>query len=245
MKKLSVIFLSISLWIVAGAGQAQSLLISMAPGFAMLDAAGIHHGATVDVVDELERRMKVGFDRKYLPPARCLSDFIEGKADILPFVQDPRMDEYGANAGLIVVVPQIAVTPKERLLLGFDDLYTLNAVGIVRGTVPLGPLVEDPKIKRQEIPDVDTGLRMLMNRRLDAIVASKIGMMTTLHNHKMESWVSWVKVGEMPMGFYLNKKHSNTPLFNILQESLKTMREDGAIEDIMDKHFGPFWREGT
>lgn len=244
MKKTCGILIGVALLVMATIGNAQTILISVAPGFAVLDSSGNYQGATVDIIKELERRMKLDLVEKFQPPPRSLSDFIEGKGDILPFVRDPRMEEYGDDGGLFVVLPQIAVTPKESPLLGFEDLYALKAVGIIRGAVPLGPLVEDPKIKRQEIADVDTGMRMLMNRRLDAVVASKIGLMTTLHNHKMESWVSWVKVGEMQMGIYVSKKPANSPMLNVLRESVKAMREDKTVEAIMDKHFGPFWRDG-
>lgn len=241
------IFALVALLIANGSAWAQSrsLLLSIAPGYTGLDQFQNCVGATCDMILIMEERLGEKFERRYQPPSRNFQDFIDGNGDVFPFFADPRMQSFGVESEAIAVIPQVAVTLKDKPLYGFDDLYSVGMVAIVRGGVPFGPLLEDPKIKRLEIPDVNIGLRMLVDRRVQTVVASKVGLMTALREHKMESWVTWVQVGELKLVFYLNPRLRGSEFSEKLFEVLRGMRNDGTVAKIFDRHFGPFWREGS
>lgn len=217
--------------------------ITEAPGFAAMDTSGNYVGVTVDYLNETIKRSQLPIEIRVLPGSRALSDFIEGKLPYLSFIRDERMHEFAVPLSHLGSISQVALTPKDKPVLGFDDLKSLTLVGIVRAGVPTGPLVEDPDIKRFEVNDVEVGLRMLMNRRIDALVASKIGIMKLVVDHKLQDFVTWTRVGTLGFTLYAHKNAANWPESQKLSETVNQIVKDGVIEASLDKTFGPMWRD--
>lgn len=213
------------------------------PGFAEIQPDGKYQGVAVDIVEAVLDQAKVDTKVVYLPAPRAFSNFIEGKVDYFITLYDERMVEYAEMGGMVGAIPQVALTLKSTQFDGFDDLYPMAAIGVMRGTVPVGPVFEDPKLKRVEVTDVHMGLRMLVNRRLDSVVVSKIGALKALNEHKMNGWVNWTKIGQMQFALYALKKHKGSAEFLQIKNALKQFVESGGVASGMDRHLGPFWRD--
>lgn len=214
-----------------------------APGYAQKDASGKYQGIAVDLTDEVEKRSGVALERKFEPGGRALSGFMEGNTDFFIFVYDERMSEYGEILSKTGSIALMSARPKDQpQIKTFEDLYAFEKNGIVRNAIPVGRIVEDEKLKRVEVSDSETGIKMLLAGRLDTMNASKVGLLTALKHLNVVDQVNMGKVGVMEFAMYAGKKVAGTETKEKVKTAIVSMVNDGAIDAVLDKHFGPDWR---
>lgn len=228
-----------------GPAAARKLTIAViqAPGFAYPDARGTYQGITIEYIKELKRRSNLPLEIDVMPGARARSSFIEGLMPYGAFIEDKRMEAHGKQLVHLGSISQVALTTKDKPVLSFEELQTLTLVGVVRAGVPWGPLLEDPAIKRFEVNDVEVGLKMLMNRRIDALVGSKIGIIRVVLNHKLDDSLTWTKVGMQGYALYAQNNAIEWRESKLMTAISEKMVSEGYLAAILDRVLGPIWRD--
>lgn len=223
--------------------QAEVWVLPELPGYAEKGADGNYKGLTIDLVDEITKRSGVAIEKKVEPAGRALSNFLEGTGDYFSFIYDERMSEYVYNLGKLGGVALVAATPKDKpAITKLEELYNLEKIGVVRGAIPVGPIAEDPKIKRVEVTDTDTGLKMLMGGRIDTMVASKVGLLAALNHLGKADEFNLGTVGTLDFATYAQKKLQDAESTKKIKAAADAFVAEGGLDAMLTKHFGDAWK---
>ena len=111
-----------------------------------------------------------------------------------------------------------------------------------RGIPPIGKLANAEGIKKSSVKDSLVGLRMVAGKRLDVMIASKIGLLSVVNKNNMADQLGeYFIVDEIIFGAYSQKKLADDPKTIQLTKALETARTDGTFDELGRKFFGAVW----
>lgn len=200
-------------------------------------------GVDPEIVKKIAAEMGITVEVVQAPLARCLAMLKAGEADLVTSIApDPDREGYMAFVPTVYKGENRKVfylNKSDNLAIAkLEDLHPLT-VGVKRAASYFEPFDSDKSIKKEEVSDDETGLKMLVAKRFKAFIANeptgdylvkKLG----LGKDVVKAKYMYVQPASGQMG--LSKKSALSPRLAEFDRILKRMVESGEIAKIIKKY---------
>ncbi|MBU1672807.1 MAG: ABC transporter substrate-binding protein [Actinobacteria bacterium] len=193
-------------------------------------------GFTVDLVDEIAKRMSLHGQVVPTPLKNTVTELNAGEFDIALLLVRPEGErEVDYSVPFMEVTPAVFVVEGSPVK-GEVDLSG-KVVGALAGSKQL-EMLEDMEALGRVVPYAanDLGFEALVNGEIDAFVAQKQISMATSERTGKTVMVSEIEV-EVPEQLAFGVKKGNTELLNRVNETLEEIKKDGTLGELQNKWF--------
>jgi ABC-type amino acid transport substrate-binding protein len=209
-----------------------------------IDENGNAVGSDVEILRELGRRLNITIEIELAPWVRVLSMTQSGQADGgFPLFITPERKEFALYTDVPVhvsVMTLYARLGQEFEYNDFSDLYN-KTIGINRGysiSEDFDLAAKIGKIKLEEVETIEQLVKMLINKRIDAIAATPSSVRTYLKEKSIEiSAIGHVR----SRAAYLTlskaaKIKDKENLLERINQTLLEMEQEGFIKEVTNKY---------
>lgn len=241
---LQVCFLMLLLGAV-GTASSQTLTwaIAAAPQYAEVDVAGEPFGPAYEVTISMVERSGLDIGVAVVPGGRLFEGLASGAYGFVSAPVGPAADAFGTLLTEVFDVPVIAVVAEGARLAGPEDLADLKAIGVARGTLPDLPLLQQLSPQLVELPTTRNGVHMLASGRIDALIASALGIILTARSEGLAQRLGEnIRVGDMRLGLYASKGLAYSPAAQQLRRAVEEVVAEGVVEAVAEREYGSNWR---
>jgi len=146
-----------------------------APWFVLKE--GKSAGVAVDMIALLAMRSGLQLDARGIPLARIARQLAQSdRAGFAIFARPEVLPAHLVQLGEPLDFPLLAIAPEEEPQPTLERLHLMAGVGLVHGAMRLLPADFIAGLSIREMPDVMSGLKMLENGRLRALLLTKVEM---------------------------------------------------------------------
>jgi polar amino acid transport system substrate-binding protein len=202
--------------------------------WAGINLAGRPTGAIVDLAEQLSQASGVAIQIAVVPYGRAAHMLIEGEADLM----------FAVSAGARNDLPSpIAELGKEEIVLlgGPGSMYVRLAdlhrktVGHLRKATFVSAFAEDADIAKYEFSSYEQGIQMLMRRRIDALIGSRITIDYTLRHLAIPapSLSRPFLVSHSGIVLYVSKRAATPNLVANLKKACDFLRRKKSLEILL------------
>lgn len=194
-------------------------------------------GSSYDLLNTIATHAGYTPVNKLLPFPRILSDLRSGDLDIALLVPTASVTEVAIPIGHLQDVNFILIGCYESSYSSLDDLDE-KRVGYLRGSGTSSKLIEGQNVNIFEANDYHNLLKMLISKRIDAIIGPEINIYWTLNDmadptiHLGERFV----LKSSPLHLVISKKSSTEELTERLTHAIDQLTSDGTIESIIRQY---------
>jgi PAS domain S-box-containing protein len=192
-------------------------------------------GIVVDLAGALAKRMKRPVRFEYMNWATAQQLVLEGRADALLQINptEERRKLYDFSESLLESEFSIFVRFDKERVYGISDLQGLK-VGVEEKGMPIGILNQNASINLTVIPDVVTGMHLLADGAIDAVVMDRwVGSFVLAENHIRGIRVAGQAIDKSRAAIAVKK--GNAALLAEINEALAAIRSDGSYAKILSK----------
>lgn len=243
--KLNVIIFSIfavlsavSLDIHAAASDRLNIVtVEMAPfGFFTKDKKST--GLLYDISNQIAEAAGIPYNNRIVPFARLIKELESGRADFGIFFLSKTNEKIAVKVAPVIPLENIVVGRKDT---HFDSLKSLHGktVATVRKAKYDEAFTSDFAIKKYETRSYGHSVRMLMNKRLDAMIGPKIGLYFTANR-------MGYSVEDLGIPLILNtkdtwlqfsrKKPDKAKIIAELKRAAERLEQNNIIRELADKY---------
>jgi PAS domain S-box-containing protein len=192
-------------------------------------------GIVVDIVDALEKKIGQPIEIKLMNWSEAQKIVEAGGADALIQINEneERKAIFDFSETLIDSKFSIFTLRGGRKISGTEDLEGM-CVGVEGKGFPRFILENYPSVQLSYIPSVFEGFQMLREGKLDAVVVDEWVGTYILANNKIDNiYIVGEPIAQLQSAIAVKK--GNTELLDLINKSLRDMKEDGTYQDIMNK----------
>lgn len=206
--------------------------------FGYTNAAGLQVGTYWEYVGELDKRTDLKIEREIVPKARVIEYLKRGIADAAILFKSPKIAEHVIFVSKIREIPIVVAHRKDTPIDRYEDLHKAQYVGHFRsGSVSIR-FDNDEKINKVPIYTYPSMIEMLQKGRVEAIVGNGIVIQNLL---KKQCLGKDIKLSPMTLGnkeqwLVMSKKSKHLDATHQLREAIDSLRSDGLLDDIFDRH---------
>ncbi|WP_342113171.1 substrate-binding periplasmic protein [Pseudoduganella sp. OTU4001] len=205
--------------------------------YGVIDSQGRVSGAFTEVFEMLGRNLGRPTEVVVAPYARTLALLRSGRVDMLLAMPSPAISEVAVPAGAVWSLETIAIGRAGTDLHRISDLHGLT-VARIRGT-DYGPeLMDDKAIRHYEVTDHVQGFQMLMEKRIDAIVGGRPGVLYAMRKlgiRRNQLGASFV-VNVREVQLHLSRRLVDEQFAAELRRGMAALRAEGRIEAVIAKY---------
>ena len=202
---------------------------------------GDYVGVFPDIVRELEKKSGHKIKITLSPYARINRELEVGRQDCTILIKEKKREEVATLGELAFHIPMGVIAIKSIQLENYNDLYKLD-ISVLRSLNIIDKFTEDKNLKKEFDTGYEIGLRKILHGRLNAI-AGTIPTIEYLAKEKgMEDILGKPMVLNLkPIYLQCSKKSKNDVFINDLNLALKTIRENGVLNDVVTKYWDLFF----
>jgi polar amino acid transport system substrate-binding protein len=233
----------------ANAAFARDLIVAIneAPPYRIInqtDDGPVYSGIYIDVIREAAKRAGIGLKFEVVPFKRALFLMETGEADLMlgPNRTDERLDYMYYFGAALPNEPKVVyvgvLDGNVRKVADFQN----KMVGVLRGANYGWQLNDAANLRMIEAADYNTLFRMLDLQRIDALIIPELQAIAHLKEHGpyrvrksdlvLQGQPSFIAISRLSEYFLDNS-------FNVLEQHLVDMRNDGTFALIYKSYAGP------
>ena len=192
------------------------------------------HGAFVDVVDELANRTDYAFEITLSPFARVGRELELGVQDCTILAPLPPSL---TTMGELILKQPLGVIGHSNLALTSDSDLAGKRISVLRGAALATKLGANTNLNMVFDKDYATGLRKLARGRVDAVAGAIPTLQYIARAAGVEAYLGAPLVlAYIPLNFQCSKKSNHLDAMEPINQAIKSMRDDGVINDIKLRH---------
>lgn len=208
--------------------------IEAVPWAAMDPSTGEPFGAFVEIVDALEQRTGLNIQTSLTPFARIDREMETGSHDCT--IAIPR-DKSLVSRGETLVTHDIGVVSLEEAPINSFETLRNKRLSIPRGSSISQVLEGDYNLQLEQDTDYLMALRKLQRGRIDGIAGAVPTIFYIAKKHDLYDMLApSFKLSDVPLMFQCSWKSEKLDLMPVLNEAIRSMKEDGSLEAISSKH---------
>ncbi len=173
------------------------------------------------------------------PYPRVVDNLITGKADMSILMENATIEKTCDAIAPILKVESIIVGLKGN---NFPDLLSLHGktVGVVRLAKYHSEFDQDLKIDKYEVNSYEQGLNMLISKRFDAVVGTKISLYYTLarQGYSAEILDTPLVLNSKIVSIQYSKESANPQAKNKIAQAVRKLIKQGEINKIIESYIG-------
>lgn len=210
----------------------------LAPPMGFVTDDGQPAGLYYEILNHIAETAGLSYTNQIVPFARALAELERGDADVSLFF---RRDQ---NTKLVPILP---VYTQKNIIIGrkgarFESLEDLHGklVAQMRGTSYDETFARDDAIKKVEIVDFVQGITMLMNERVDAMIAPDIGIFFTAQQsgYARDDFGDPLVVNTREAWIQASADTVDEHTIAALKTAIETLLADGTLQRISAKYAG-------
>ncbi|WP_324825804.1 transporter substrate-binding domain-containing protein [Sinanaerobacter sp. ZZT-01] len=208
-----------------------------APPLRFLDEDGIYKGVVVDFMNQLS--LEIGVEIKTVPYLweDALAALENGDTDICDmFMNEERSAKYAATKSIYNLRTVLAIQGDSDFTL--EDINHMS-IATQKGDYANAYLKKNySKAELVYVPDVSSGMKLLSEKKVDAVIGDEPVVYYTMSHNKDYSSFKLINTAlyEEDVVLALNKQKSE--LIPILNDAITNIRNKGQLEKIQQKWFG-------
>jgi len=214
------------------------IALNHAPPFRVVDGCNCT-GIYCDIIRSAAHEIDADLEFIRVPFKRALIMMKTGDADMmLGPNKNPERESYMVyliNAPLPRADKAFYVSPDSTPIQRYEDLYK-KTIGVLRGAVHSIRFDKDTAIKRYKLNSYESGIRMVLARRIEVIIMPEFIGDYTLRklgiNLKKSSYLIKGNISY----FTISKKSSLISKMKIIEEALMALAKKGIIQDIINRY---------
>ncbi|MEA4986659.1 MAG: transporter substrate-binding domain-containing protein [Anaerovorax sp.] len=208
-----------------------------APPLRFLDEDNIYKGVVVDFMNQLS--LEMGVEIKTIPYLweDALVALESGETDICDmFMNEERSSKYAATKPIYNL--------RTVLVIHEDADFTLKDINHMSVATQKGDYANDylrrnyPKAELVYVPDVSSGMKLLSEDRVDAVIGDEPVVYYTMSHNKDYSSFKLINTALYEEDVVLAINKDKAELIPILNDAITTIRNKGQLEKIQQKWFG-------
>src|SRR5450830_50992 len=194
-------------------------------------------GMMYEIGNLVARKTGLSFKNTLAPYARTAVDIENGNVDIVLRFGNEHMARVAQPVAIIVSMPVILVGPSGTHYTSLSELRG-KVVGFVRTSKYVEQFDSNTEIHKYAVNNYEQMARMLASRRLDAGIASNVG----LYYGALMAGVKPAQLGEpLVLGandfvLFFSKKTAKPETVNAVSEAVTKLKLNGEIQKIIDKY---------
>jgi ABC-type amino acid transport substrate-binding protein len=212
-------------------------VLSVAP-FSIQEESKPPSGLYVELLRTIIEHAKIDARIELFPLARVLGRLRDGSVAATLAIPNPDILDMSVPAAEVVSLESMVIGLKGARVASFDDLHGKN-ICLLRGSSFAPRLHDDSRIRKTELPDYESCIRMLRARRVDFMAAPTVGMWWNVRSGRIlqsELGEPFV-LSRRPVYLLVSKKSATPALLKSLAEGVRLAKADGSIDSIA-KRFG-------
>jgi len=214
--------------------------IAVAP-FGMVGDDGKPTGMMYDIANKIAETAGLKYTNTLVPYARSVVSLGEGLVDVVLRFNNAELPGVSTPLGSVATMPTIILSKKAQ---PFATLQALRGktVGVLKGGVFDDRFSKDEAILKQEVPDYDQMIRMLMAGRFDAAIGSNVGLYYVANKQGIAQDQLGTPLVLTTQDFlvHFSKKNKDERVKEALKAAIESLRKDGTFEKIIDKYMGGY-----
>lgn len=205
--------------------------------YGVIDAQGRHSGAYADVFEMLGKEIGRDIDVLVAPYARSLVLLQTGKVDMMIAMPSSAIAEVALPAGGVWELEAIAIGRADTQLHQLSDLRG-RTVARIRGTNYGPDFMDDKSIHHYEMTSHVQGLKMLFEKRIDAVVGGRPGIFYAMRKLgiRREQLGSSFAVQVREVQLHLSKRLADPQVAAELRRGMAALRASGRIDAVIVKY---------
>ncbi len=209
-----------------------------------LDSEGNPTGTHWDYLEAIAEHSGICINKRLLPYARVRASLEQGGHDGGIMFRSEDLDSKTQAAAHIRSLA-VVVIPKQGLSIGtYDDLKGLQ-IGKTRSTRLNSRFDNDAALRKYKLNNYEQAVKMIAAGRLDAVAGSQLVLSYQLNKlnafGKVDIKGSYV-LGHQEQWLQLSDKSQHADKIPLLRSTIATLKSQGVLDRIMDKHYGRDWR---
>ena len=214
----------------------RAVLLQLEP-LAFIDAQGRQKGILVDVLTELASEARVGIDILVAPYARATAMLTASNADLIAAIPYNHLLKDNASVGMIVDVDVLAVSRAGVRLERLQDLRG-KTVAFLRAARYGGGIDDDSSIIHYETNSHEQSLKMLLERRVDALIGGDIALLHAMRKLGVgpDKVGSVLKLHRASLELLLARRLNVPGLAEQLRNGLHALRTSGRIDALLARY---------
>ncbi|MCK5200922.1 MAG: transporter substrate-binding domain-containing protein [Spirochaetales bacterium] len=214
------------------------IALNHAPPFRIVSGSDFS-GIYIDIIKAAAMEMNAELEFIEVPFKRALVMMEEGNADMmLGPNRKPEREQYMVyllDAPLPRANKAFYVHPESSPIEKYEDLYGKN-IGVLRGAVYFNQFDEDNKLNKYEIPDYETGIRMVNGGRIDVLIMPEFSGDYTIKNMDINLQKSPYIVEGNVSFITVSKRSSLLSKCQLIEDALGIIESKGIVQEIIDKY---------
>ncbi len=172
-----------------------------------------------------------------VPLARAVEDIQNGNADVVIMFPNPTIETSAENLGLVLPMETVLFGRADAVFRSLRDVRG-KTVATVRGAKYDDRISKKNGIILYPTESYSQSLKMLLAKRVDAVVGPMLGLsFTAKNNHIPKHALGKPLVLSVAQGsLFLSRTHSTHDMKRRLTESIKRLKENGTINALLGKY---------
>lgn len=202
-------------------------------------------GVHWEYIEAIESESGLCIKKTLTPYARIWRSLEEGNHDGGIIFSSPDRADIVRLIAPIREIKTVVVAKKSQQLEHYDDLYRLS-IGKVRGSRLNDQFDNDDELNIVNLTHYSQATKMLSKDRIDAMAGGAQMIAYQLHTNNMNSLLdsgNRLVLGSRTQWLQMSQKSQHLDKADELAAAINRLVENGTFDDIMEKYYGPNWRE--
>lgn len=214
-------------------------VIKSAP-LAFIDASGKPAGIHYEAAKAVSKQPGIEMEVVPMNKGVIFSQIKTGKVDAGIFFPNKKWEKFTHNAGFVGEVKLIAINRKGLPLNRYEDLYQSKKIGLMPKMNFGLPFDTDKKLRKYEVRNYETQIKLLEKKRLDTITGNQIAIFYQLQKNNLSNAVELpgYVFKSLKNQFHLSKKSPHSGKLNQIQKAIEVLRKNGTFTKIVEKYVG-------
>jgi len=176
-------------------------------------------------------------DNKIVPLARAMYDIKTGDADVIIMFPNPFINTHAVNLGLVLPMDTVVLGRADVTIMSIDDLRG-KTVATVRGAKYDNRISQKNGIILYPTENYSQNLKMLMARRVDAVIGPILGLYYTARKNNIpkQAFGTPLILSTAQGSLFLSKKTLSADKKQRLTKAVKSLRAKGTMKMLLDKY---------
>lgn len=209
------------------------------PPFGFVAEDGQKTGMLYEMGNQIAQESGFSYENRIVPFARLIEDLTTGRADMGIFLHSKENEKSAVKVANIFTLKNIIIGLKGTAFKSLNDLHG-KTVATVRGAIYDEAFTADTAILKYETNNYQQSLRMLVHKRLDAVIGPEIGLMFTakMSEYPGESFGEpfVINTKEAWLQFSIKTAEENKDKIEALKAAAEKLLQNGTVSAVMNEY---------
>lgn len=211
------------------------------PPFGFLTEDGQKTGMLYEMENQIAQQAGFTYENRIVPFARLIEELSTGKADTGIFLHSRENEKSAVKVAHVFNLKNIIIGLKGTAFKTLNDLHG-KTVATVRGAIYDEAFTADTAIIKYETSNYQQSLRMLVHKRIDAVIGPEIGLMFTakMSDYPKETFGDPLVLNTKEAWLQFSRKtaEENQDKIAALKAAAEKLLQNGSIRAVMNRYTG-------